>query len=193
MHLSRPSPAMILAGLALFFALGGTAIAARHYLITSADQIKPSVLKKLRGKAGATGATGKEGPPGREGPQGKEGQPPSALPSGETLRGHYHLELDGTKVEEFGAGYSYAFPLGSTPVAHFIRYGQPPPSACPGTAGYPQAQPGNLCVYEGANHENDYVEIGSESDEFGFGLLMTKESADTERFWSIGSWAVTAP
>ena len=57
MHLRRPSPASIIASLALFVALGGTAIAARHYLITSTSQIKPSVLKELRGNAGANGAT----------------------------------------------------------------------------------------------------------------------------------------
>jgi hypothetical protein len=55
---------MVVALIALFVALGGTGIAARHYLITSTSQIKPSVLAKLKGKTG---------PPGREGPQGKEG------------------------------------------------------------------------------------------------------------------------
>ena len=35
MHVSRPSSATIIACTALFFALGGTAIAAKHYLIMS--------------------------------------------------------------------------------------------------------------------------------------------------------------
>src|SRR5438876_402905 len=49
MHLRRPSPGLAIAVVALFIALGGTASAA-HFLITSTSQIKPSVLKKLRGK-----------------------------------------------------------------------------------------------------------------------------------------------
>ncbi len=53
MGLRRPSLSTIISSLALFFALGGTAIAAQHYLITSTSQIKPSVLAKLKGKAGA--------------------------------------------------------------------------------------------------------------------------------------------
>jgi hypothetical protein len=88
MHVSRPSSATIIASIALFFALGGTAIAAKHYLITSTSQIKPSVLTKLKGHAGkqgpagptgatgatgAQGATGGQGPAGAEGPRGPEG------------------------------------------------------------------------------------------------------------------------
>ncbi len=44
----RPSPAMAVAIVALFFALAGTGIAASRYLITSTSQIKPSVLSELR-------------------------------------------------------------------------------------------------------------------------------------------------
>ena len=43
----RPSPATLIAILALFVALGGTAIAANRYIITSPSQIKPSVLRTL--------------------------------------------------------------------------------------------------------------------------------------------------
>ena len=46
------------ATLALFFALGGSAVAARHYLITSAKQISPRVLRAITAAAGAQGATG---------------------------------------------------------------------------------------------------------------------------------------
>ena len=73
MHLRRPSPASIIAVLALFFALGGTAIAAHHYLITNAKQIKPSVLKKLKGNAGKNGKNGTNGTNGKNGAPGTAG------------------------------------------------------------------------------------------------------------------------
>ena len=48
--------ATLVAYLALFVVLGGgTAFAAKHYLITSTKQIKPNVLRALRGATGATG------------------------------------------------------------------------------------------------------------------------------------------
>jgi Collagen triple helix repeat (20 copies) len=81
MRIRRPSAATIIAVVALFFALGGSAVAS-HFLITSTREIKPSVLKKLRGSQGpagpagvqgATGATGAPGLPGKDGALGKEG------------------------------------------------------------------------------------------------------------------------
>jgi hypothetical protein len=73
MRSRRPSLNTIIASLALFFALGGTAIAAQHYLITSTSQIKPSVLAKLKGNAGHNGAPGPQGPAGPSGSQGPAG------------------------------------------------------------------------------------------------------------------------
>ena len=67
MRTRKPSPATVIASVALFFALGGSALAAHHFLITSTKQIKPSVLKALRGNrgpAGAQGSPGASGPPG---------------------------------------------------------------------------------------------------------------------------------
>jgi hypothetical protein len=88
----RPTPAMVIALVALFVAMGGTAVAARHYLINSTSQINPKVLKKLKGNAGkgglpglagvpgVPGAPGKDGATGKEGVQGKEGpQGPGAM------------------------------------------------------------------------------------------------------------------
>jgi hypothetical protein len=73
MRPSRPSPAVLIASLALFVALGGSAVAARHFLITSTRQIKPSVLHALRGAAGARGPSGPAGAQGAPGPAGPQG------------------------------------------------------------------------------------------------------------------------
>lgn len=80
MRARRPSPATVIATVALFFALGGTALAS-HYFITSTNQIKPSVLNKLKGKRGPRGATGPMGPTGPAGPQGATGLQGPAGPS----------------------------------------------------------------------------------------------------------------
>jgi hypothetical protein len=83
MAVRKPSTGGIIASVALFFALGGTAVAAHHFLITSTSQIKPSVLKQLKGNAGATGAAGATGPQGSAGPQGPTGpQGPKGEPGG---------------------------------------------------------------------------------------------------------------
>lgn len=76
----RVSPSMAVALLALFVALGGTGIAASHYLLTSTKQIKPSVLRKLR-------RAGPRGPEGPVGPQGVTGAPgPNNLSALTTVR-----------------------------------------------------------------------------------------------------------
>jgi hypothetical protein len=88
-HLSY---ANVTATLALVFAMSGGALAATQYVIKSTKQIKPSVLKSLKGNAGPAGpagpagakgasgegkegAAGKEGASGKEGAAGKEGAP----------------------------------------------------------------------------------------------------------------------
>lgn len=71
--------ANVVATLALILALSGTAMAAKHYLITSTRQIQPSVLKQLRG---ATGPRGPSGPGGPEGPAGAPGPAGNQGPAG---------------------------------------------------------------------------------------------------------------
>src|SRR5580698_3655785 len=62
-----------IAWLALFISLTGTSFAASHYLITSTKQIKPSVLRQIRGQAGSSGGKGAAGSPGPQGPAGVAG------------------------------------------------------------------------------------------------------------------------
>jgi len=75
----RLNYANVTATLALFFAMSGGALAAKHYLINSTKQINPKVLRALKGNrgpagpAGALGAQGKEGAAGKEGKEGKPG------------------------------------------------------------------------------------------------------------------------
>ncbi len=59
--------------LALVFAMSGGAYAASKYIITSTKQIKPSVLKSLKGKAGAAGLAGAQGAQGLKGETGAAG------------------------------------------------------------------------------------------------------------------------
>jgi hypothetical protein len=60
----------LVAWLALFVAMGGTSLAASHYMINSTRQINPRVIKKLKGNHGARGLTGPTGPTGATGPRG---------------------------------------------------------------------------------------------------------------------------
>jgi len=67
--------ANVAATLALVFSMTAGAVAAGRYLITSTSQIKPSVLRALKGNAGKAGATGPAGARGSTGPQGPAGTP----------------------------------------------------------------------------------------------------------------------
>jgi hypothetical protein len=69
----KPSPAVAIATVALFFSIVGTGLAASKYLITSTSQIKPSVLKSLRGDRGPAGAPGAQGLQGLQGAAGAAG------------------------------------------------------------------------------------------------------------------------
>lgn len=120
----KPSLSMVIASLALFFALGGSAIAAQHYLITSTSQIKPSVIDKLKGKDGAPGKQGPAGPGGPVGlvgPQGPAGPRGIQGPPGEHgSGGSGSIGLSSLTLEEGGENrvpaYNEAGPGGETGV-----------------------------------------------------------------------------
>ena len=76
----RPSSAVFIAILALFFALGGGAFAAGQFVISNINQIKPSVLDQI--KKGARGPRGPSGPPGPKGAKGDTGPKGSKGDSG---------------------------------------------------------------------------------------------------------------
>ena len=128
-------------------AMSGGAWAAKKYLITSTAQIKPSVLKELKGPAGSKGvpgAGGTAGAPGPQGPQGPQGAPgaPGApgkegvegkegktgqtgftevLPSGETETGTWSVGLIAPATEQIViAPISFSIQLGAEGEAVYL-------------------------------------------------------------------------
>ncbi|HEY5194652.1 MAG TPA: hypothetical protein VIJ39_12370 [Solirubrobacteraceae bacterium] len=125
-----------------------------------------------KGDVGPVGEKGEAGPTGPQGPQGPQGHPgekgesgfTETLPSGKTETGEWSLVRSVSGAEERdGTGVSFNIPLGTAPVAHFIRTTGKEPfynatvgiekeeertqPECPGSASDPKADAGSLCVY----------------------------------------------
>jgi hypothetical protein len=179
-RLTGSTHATVVAYLALFAAVGGgTAYAAKHYLITSTNQIKPSVRNALHGATGATGPL------------------LTVLPSGASETGSYDAAGTATVVGDLAsASISFPIPLATAPTATIVSSGTT--AACPGSVTAPAAAPGQLCVYEGGGENvgeiGTYDPVngdGGGASEYGAGLAIDSEGVGN--FFSDGTWAVTAP
>jgi hypothetical protein len=206
-HLSY---ANVVATLALVFAMSGGAMAANSYLINSTKQINPKVLKKLTGKkgragvagsAGAIGAIGPAGPQGltgKEGSTGKEGPfPKGDAPSGITIRGDYGV-FGATGGINGYTGISFGYTLSAGPTINYIPAGEPVPAACAGgSVEMPQAQPGNLCIFEafhsGFTPEAFDPATDSTTTAGRTGAIVYNEPDGATPSDAEGTWAVTSP
>jgi hypothetical protein len=212
-HLSY---ANVASTLALLFAMGGSAIAASHYLINSTHQINPKVIRALRGKqgrrgesgtAGPAGVKGAEGQRGLEGQRGSEGQrgPEGAsaltpLGSGISESGVFSTGARNTGPGLLLAAFQFPKPLlEPIPVSHvFYTPAGTPISHC---AGPGEAEAGYLCIYSAVKlglgiptlfdpETNSNQRTGT----LGFGLIWTSTTTKEGEVESdSGSYTVTAP
>jgi len=140
----RPSPATIIASIALFFSLAGTGLAASKYLITSTKQIKPSVLSSLHGARGAAGAQGAPGAQGAQGPAGTAGAAGAAGAAG-TFTTSDLTTVTGTSttiLANANATSVATCPSGATVVGGGYSWGGTIPSTAATTSEGPQGTTG---------------------------------------------------
>jgi Collagen triple helix repeat (20 copies) len=124
----HPSPALVIACVALLLALTGSAFAAGHFVITSTKEISPSVLRALNGKRGPRGDRGPVGPSGIPGTPGSQGSPGTpGTPGAPATDLKYYGEVIASGLAETGVGdnftvvrlstgvYQLEFPLSIAP------------------------------------------------------------------------------
>jgi hypothetical protein len=204
--------ANVIATLALFVALGGSAYAASKLPKNSvtAKQIKNSSVTSPKvkdgsllskdfkagqlpgGASGPRGASGPQGVPGQTGPPGNPAAYPSVLPSGRTEVGVFSArDFASAGGHAVSASISFPIPLSAAPAVAIA-----PNPSCPGSVSAPAASPGTLCVYPGQTANASEFTTDDQGAPYaaspqGAGLqVLSVAAGDTI---GQGSWAVTAP
>ena len=161
---------------------------------------------------GTPGAEGKEGPPGKNGTNGENGKMgfTKTLPAKETETGSWSVSV-GLETQQAIASISFPIPLekplGETAVHYVETEGNG--TTCPGSAEKPEAQQGNLCIYqrEVGGLELEVLNIDAVAlirpANTGFfeatpgaatsGALVKFNPEDANGGYAWGTWAVTAP
>jgi hypothetical protein len=199
----RPSPATVIACIALIVALGGTGYAAVTLPANSVGtaQLKKNAVTSLKVKngsllsadfkagqipAGPTGAQGAAGPVGAAGPAGPF---PDALPSGKTIRGAFNI---GGTAAAAGAlantSISFIYAFAAAPSVKIVLQGAAAPAECSGNATFPQAQAGFLCIYEESKTNSVGVTLNAVNRS---GATIFTNSSAAGGFFSYGTWAAT--
>lgn len=151
----RFSYANIALTVGLVFAMSGGAFAASKFLITSTKQIKPSVLKQLKGKQGTAGPQGLAGPAGPAGPggapgaKGENGGPGAEGKSGVSVTSKELTKSEAACKKEGGSEFTAGEGVKTT--------------ACNGKEGSPWTAGGTLP--EGASERGQWVLAGKAAGE----------------------------
>jgi hypothetical protein len=207
----RPSPAMAVALLALFVAIGGTGYAALKLPKGSvgARQLKKNAVRSAKVKDRSLQARDfkrgqlPSGPRGATGPAGRSAL--TTLRRGETIRGTWNIDGDQANGSAHTAAVTFQLPA-SRPVdsAHVALDGndEPPGSGCSGTAAAPVAGPGFVCAYVASSAHTTSgsgfgalrvfpTASGATGDGSRYGFVI--DVAGTAAFRISGTWAYTAP
>jgi len=208
--------ANVVATLALVFAMGGSAIAANHYLINSTKQVNPKVLRKLKGNAGAKGAGGPQGLrgltgaqgtpgargttglPGPEGPVGPRGVSALAvLPSAQSESGVYGASRWNANGGAMTEGITFPIPLATGTANVVYTTTTVPAGHCIGVG---HADPGYLCIYSSAKekvktppHVLSTEETGAAEQAGRFGFVLYWFVTGEGLAHDYGTYTVTAP
>lgn len=169
----------------------------------------PVGLAGSQGNQGIQGVQGEAGIQGPKGPKGPEGSPWTAggtLPSEATLTGAWNVgpvAAASAALGEVRETLDFAIPLEnplSVSNTHFLEVGAEPTAECPGSAESPEAEPGHLCVYAGAESESWLAALsihkaGSEVGEEGASTAGAelRGTATEKGAFARGTYAVTAP
>lgn len=213
----RVSPALVVAMLALFVAVTGSAVATTSALITGAQIKNGSItgadvknksltsndirgqLRGARGLPGVPGTKGDKGDKGVKGDKGETGQPgpfPTTLPAGKTLKGSWAVGGYGTG-DQTVTDISFPYPLADAPVPHLIAPDALPPPGCSGTVANPGADAGHLCIFRGSEDRIEVVgnynpENGVKNQASTKGIVVYATNSSAFNYWTGGTWAVTA-
>jgi hypothetical protein len=216
----RPSPAMVVACIALAVALGGTSYAAVNLAPGSVGnkQLKRNAVTSLkvkdrsllardfkagqlpRGARGLKGDKGDKGDTGAPGAAGRSALTP--LQSGETVRGTIGTRANNlSEGDEIAASATLPIPAAvALDDAHVTVDGNDESAGeCPGTATNPTAAGGFVCIYPWfqANVEAaspDGVIWGDDAaaaEKWGFQVSITAAAAGSTALFA--NWAYTAP
>ncbi len=196
----KPSPALLVAILALIVALSGVAYAAVKLPKGSVGtkQLKNNAVVSSKVKNGSlqaadfkTPPAGPTGPAGATGPAGTQAFG-GAIPSGTVLRGTFAgiLQHNDSAAAQIRESFYFGGEMSATPVLHWIPSGGIAPPECPGNATTPTAQRGHICFYAEAS-SNVVAPTALVAKPFGMSLQWSSP-ADGQALVS-GTWAVTAP
>ena len=202
-----PSPAMVVACVALLIALAGTSYAAIRLPANSvgAKQLKKGAVISAKVRDHSLLAADFKPDQLPRGPQGFRGDPgpfpDGDLPAGKTVRGNWIAGSNAVGADEFAYdAITFGFRLASAPTPHVIAPGAPMTPECPGSPSAPEAAQGHLCIYTasvdsvGSTVTCDPLTglcVPSQTNRYGTVIRVTSTGAGPYYAW--GTWAVKSP
>ena len=183
----------------------------------------PAGLAGEKGQQGSTGPEGKQGKEGKEGPKGEPGPkgttgspwPAGTLPEGRTETGSWAFGPIAEESVPNTLGHALRVPvasftlplsaaLGENDVHYINTEGKEvnladelvAPTECLGSAANPTAEPGNLCIYAGAEREYSVTSAFIDDPSTGSTGAATAGAnvqflIEGEKTSGAGTWAVT--